>query len=572
MSSDITSSTEESINRLQQQITALEQVPDLSKAGFMNVADHMGNFSAAFAASASRAASIRERIAADNGGLSLAPVRKDFQDIQKAINGVFESIDKLTESNSQFISRMEEITAWALPLEQDAFLPAMVDQIRAKGGQKVERQSLGAIIDNLMRQVRLLLREIVTSSQEGGNVMNHLVRRLSTDLDTSQHGLMALKKTITTTFKQMEQSVKGMDKACGQMEAHTDTVNTLVFEMVGSMQYDDITAQRIGHVVEILSQAAQKLEPGGTDKKNRKRWFAIATQLTINQLKEISADLVKAVDSLTENLDLISGETDAQKSDISQARSASMTFHQDNDNVTYHLTALLRLPIFDEGLSSEVLRTFSQAENSLFQTRRAMDMLRMTTERLEKLSDTMDTQGNERLRTLAESITMLAQRIQTETKEKNQTINTMSDQIQEISTDYAGQVTPQLMRTNSMLRRIPLTTRQMDTGNSDVLDQLNETFGDTHATFNQIMLLAAEMTFQKVIKRICDRSDRVLEEVLEFEAGEKLFKSLDTDITALASEFDDLASLYTMASERRVHDAALNVENGEDDDLDIELF
>ena len=281
------------------QIAQLEEIPKMSTVGFHNIADHMGNFSASFASGASRSTTIRERIDVSGIELGLTPLRADLQNIYTEINGYFKSIKNLVADNNSFTEEMEKITNWAMALEQDSFLPSMVDQIRGEDSEALEQQTLGAIIDSLMRQTRPLIQEMITSSQEAAQVMCQLSRHINVDLDISKHSLSALRSNTTTTLRKMSGKISKMDKLCLRWEDQAQEVSQVIFEMVHAMQYDDITAQRIAHVIEALEQAGEKVESGKKkEKETTARWFALVLKISNNQLQEIGTDLVGAVHTM----------------------------------------------------------------------------------------------------------------------------------------------------------------------------------------------------------------------------------------------------------------------------------
>ncbi|MBF0156614.1 MAG: hypothetical protein HQL57_05465 [Magnetococcales bacterium] len=560
------------VKRLEQNIETLQQIPVLSKEGFLNVGNHMTLLSSSFASSATRGVSIQERI--DSAGdLGLTPLGEDLRKINNEILGVFTELRKLMDHKTGFSERMDAIVQWGLSLEQDAFLPRIVDQVKGGPVVELEVQTMGAVIDNLMQQTRPLIQEVVSACQESSDVMDHLHRRLTAALESSEHNLETIRDKTTATVRRMLRTVKKAVETCKTMETTSEEVNRVVFEMVQSMQYDDITTQRIEHSITTLRRAGEKIAEG-KGHEAAIRWFVIALRITCEQIQETGADLVKAVQSMHMNLTTISDLGVDQIARITEARKVGMRFHQDCADITYHLGSLLRLGIFDDAISMDVLKTLSQAENCIFQAKRALDMLGMTATRLQKLTATIKTQSSGRLETLAKSILDLSERITREGKERGLELADATKQLQGISLDYSERVTPCLMRTSSMLRRVPLATQQMDIGNNDILQMLNENLGETQATATEIMLLSAEWTFHATIQRAIDHVVERLQLLIR-EVGGAIADSMhDQDVHALANEFDDLAALYTMESERRVHGTVLDtvVDDGSDPGDDFELF
>ena len=568
----------DAVAQLQLQIQSLEQIPAWSKTGFMNIADHMGDFSASFASGASRATSVSERIATKDSSLGLVSLRKDLKKTSQEIDGVFKVLDLLVKQREKFTDQLEKITQWGMSLEQDAFLPAMVDQVKGHGdGELLQQQTLGAIIDSLMRQISPLIQEIIEATRESANLICQLCRRLVNDLENSRHATEVIKKQVTNSMKNQAKAVHKIDGGCGRLEKQAEEVNGVVFEMVQAMQYDDITSQRIEHVNKTIEKIGEKLASQSQDEKEC-RWCAIATRISIDQLEEINTDLVTAVQTMHQHLIHISDLTEEQKGIVRAARDGSLFFRKETAEIVFQLNALLHMEVFDESLPSAVLRTLSQAENGLFQAKRALDMLTMTSGRLDQLINSMIPGANSRMDTLASSMADLVKRIQEEGKEVAVRLEQAARQLQELSLDFSEKTTPRNLRSNSLLRRIPLTTRQMDSNNEDILRMLNESQAETQATFTQIVMLTAELHFHHTIRRTIERVVRTLQEIVEALVGKSQAHSMDRDLRHAAEEFADLAELYTMASERQVHQAVVGDMNGqengddEEDDDNFELF
>ncbi|MBF0131670.1 MAG: hypothetical protein HQL75_03675 [Magnetococcales bacterium] len=570
---------EESLVLLQKHIQMLGDIPNVTKAGFMNIADHMGDFSASFASGASRAITIRERIGVNNSELGLTDLRHNLRQIYREITGVFQSIKSLVKDKESFSSSMEQIADWGMRLEQDAHLPLMVDQVRGQGKEELERQTLAAIIDSLMRQMRPLVHEVSSCTQEASDIMNHLTRRIVADLDTSNHSLTVLKGHTASTLKRMSAGVQNLLKNCTLVESQSDSVNEIIFEMVQAMQYDDISSQRISHVITALQKAMEKLQSLGTaeDPQTNLRWFILVIRICGEQLRGINTDLVAAVNDMHHHLTRISDVAEGQKNAVSLAQSLSMELRKDCAEISYHLHILLRLGVFDEDLSSDVLKTLSKAENAVFQAKRALDMLSMTCERLEHLVMGLDTSRNGRLENLARSVSAIAMIVKQEGKERHAQLMQAVDKLQAITMFFSEKTTPKVMRTHSLLRRLPMLLQQIEATNNDIRAMMNENLSGSRTVGIQIMLLSAEMDFHNTIERELNRIMEQLAMTTEKVATGTLATELGGNLHEMAREFEDLASMYTMDSERRAHGDALGGDadlfgesTGSDDE--IELF
>ncbi|MBF0283937.1 MAG: hypothetical protein HQL51_05710 [Magnetococcales bacterium] len=546
---------------LEEVMSHLRTIPDQTRVGFLTLAEHMGAFSGNFATGSSRATSIRERIES-NGALGLTPLNEDLKRAFRETKLAFTALDELVARKESFIEGMEAVARWGLTLEQDAYLPPLSDQFRGGVAEALEIQTLGSIIDNLMQQIRPLIQEMISASQGAAGMLGQLSRRLASDLGTSRNSLTRMQKSLSTALASMSGAVNTLNETCLAMEDRSRHVGGVVFEMVQSMQYDDITVQRVDHCLTVLEMARSKWSAVENREQNRK-WFLVALKLVIDQIEETGVDLVTAVQSLHARLSRISDLAVEQSKGIGRIRQESMNFRQDAADLVYHLSTLLRLPIFDDNLSSEVLRTLSQTENAVFQAKRALSALVMLSARLETLAGSLRNHHSERLEILADSILDITRRIQGEGRLKEKELTLLAALLNDLGLAYSEKATPRLMRANSMLRRAPLATQMLETNSADILTVMNASLSDAQSVIIQIMLLTAELTFHTKVNHAIEQAVREMSQILRTTGGAEV-DALVGDPLGMAREFADLLALYTMESERRIHKMLLKNAEGEE--------
>ncbi|MBF0428863.1 MAG: hypothetical protein HQL94_08075 [Magnetococcales bacterium] len=547
-----------SLSQLTKITTTLEKMPVLCTTGFHAIVDHMGGFSASFASSASRASTIRERHMVKGKSLGLTPMQQELTRIYREVETAIKRLTTLLEQTHQFIKTTDELILWALTLEQDTFLPLMADQILNQGSDALERQTQCAIIDSLMRQVRPLIQDLIASLRDATAQMLQLARKMAADMDLSQHRLKVLKNQTKTVLGRLSTSIAEIDQACQNIEGHAEANNGVLFAMMQTMQYDDISSQRLGHIAEAVRQARAKLTDSQQNDPKALRWFAMAVRISIDQLEETVADLVAAIQTMHQHLTTISDLAEAQKKTIFSARTFSMDFQQDVAEMGYHLNAMLKLPILDDSLLSEILKTLSQTENTLFMAHKSMETMEKTAHRLAALTKDVNTKGNGRLETLSEAILELTRRIREEGTQKSEELLQAAESIQNINSEFSEQGAPKIMSAGVMLRRIPLTIRRLEMSNADLGTIFSESLAEIQATYNQIMLLTSDITFHTDIKESSILIVRNLQEILHRKAG-TILATLDGDCADMVDDFKNLRSIYTMESERRIHAALLGV-------------
>jgi hypothetical protein len=485
---------------------------------------------------------------------------------------MLQGITSLIDQQNTILDRLRSITAWVMDIEQQSMLPSMAEQVKAQMGCELERQTMGTIVDSLMAQIRTLTREVNLSTQESSSLLRSISRRLSTDLGTSEHDFTTLKTRSTALMQQMAERVRSMSGSCNTLDTQTNQANRIMFDMMQNIQFDDITSQRMEHVITTMERIEQRLAPAKL-KSTDKRWAAIASRICNEQLTDLCSEMINAVQALQHNLEQIKAVAAERKSGIITAHDNAMTFQEEIADLSYQLSSLLRLSVFDDNFSTELLRNFSKTENALFQAKRAFEMLVLTASRLENLLATMECKNAPRVAALVAIMTEMTSRIQSQGIIQTRQLLDATSQLQEVGLDYSEHSTPRIMRVITLLRRVPLRAQQMEADHGDVLSTFSDIISETQAIIVQIELLVAGMDFQdpfkKGIEHVLSRIEQLMPEMINCDPG----TFITGDLITLAAEFDDLASLYTMARERKMHSNVLGSDaNNEGDGDNFELF
>ncbi|MBF0099003.1 MAG: hypothetical protein HQM04_04135 [Magnetococcales bacterium] len=558
--------------RFRKQKNLLEKVQGISKSGFAQITEQMGTLSVGFASATNRAFSVQERLSPNDSILGIRQLQEDYRRIDQETKTMLQGITSLIDQQNTILDLLRAITAWIMDIEQQSMLPSMAEQVKMQMGCELERQTLGTIVDSLVVQMRTLIREVKLSTQESASLLRSISRRLSTDLGTSEHDFMTLKTRSTALMQQMADRVRSMSGSCNTLDTQTNQANRIMFDMMQNIQFDDITSQRLEHVITTMERIEQRLAPVKL-KSTDKRWAAIASRICSEQLTDLSGEMLNAVQSLQRNLELMKTVAAERKSGIITAHDNAMTFQEEIADLSYQLGSLLRLSVFDDNFSTELLRNFSKTENALFQAKRAFEMLVLTASRLENLLATMECKNAPRVAALVTIMTQLTNRIQSQGIIQTRQLLDATTQLQEVGLDYSEHSTPRIMRVITLLRRVPLRAQQMEADHGDVLSTFSDIISETQAIIVQIDLLVAGMDFQdpfkKGIEHVLSRIELLMPEIIGCDPSVFIIG----DLITLAAEFDDLASLYTMARERKMHGNVLGSDAGNDSDGDnFELF
>ncbi|MEO5363535.1 MAG: hypothetical protein H7838_07920, partial [Magnetococcus sp. DMHC-8] len=305
--------------RFQKQKGLLEKLSTISKTGFAQVTEQMGLLSIGFASAATQAFSVQERLSPQHNRLGIKQLQDDYHRIDQETKAVLQGIEGLVAQQTAIQTALQQMTAWALELEQESLLPTMAEQIKMQIGCELERQTLGTIVDTLMSQIRTLIREVILSTQESDRLLQSASRRLAADWETSEHYFATLKSRSSALMQQMTDRVVAMSTGCEGLEGQATQVNSLLFGMMQDVQIDDITAQRLEHLITTVGRIEQRLTAAKL-KNADKRWVAIATRIAMEQLDDLCKDLVAAVLSLHQHMTRIEGVAVERKEAMMAAR------------------------------------------------------------------------------------------------------------------------------------------------------------------------------------------------------------------------------------------------------------
>lgn len=280
----------------------LKQILKIAKKGFVDIGGEMSRFSNGFATSAATGTSIRERIASD-GAWGLDGLKKDIRAVHSEIQGVFAIIEDLVQRQQSFSDEMVAFISWSRSLERLAFIPPIVDHL-PHAPDDMETHTLGAIIDNVMQSARPLGLELITSVQEATHHMHQLARRIDTDVTLSRHAVENMTQHTGEAVRHLNQAVNAIDLLCAQLEQRARTVNQVISHLVQNMQTEDISRQRIEHVLDALRMARQKWRRD-PDHPDHRRWFVLALHICIAQLEDTQTNLTEGIHQIHDQIEAI---------------------------------------------------------------------------------------------------------------------------------------------------------------------------------------------------------------------------------------------------------------------------
>ncbi|MEO5367806.1 MAG: hypothetical protein H7831_15885, partial [Magnetococcus sp. WYHC-3] len=442
---------------------------------------------------------------------------------------------------------------------------------------RMEIQTVGVIVDNLVAQFQPLIQEVLDAAQRARDVLEHQSRRLGSDLDISRHGMKGLKRSTNQATRRVTQSLGTILQLCTELESRAGQCDFHACAMAQAVQFDDITGQRLAHVRTLLDLVAQRLpqETDAAEAEERCRhgdWIDAALHLARAQMDDIASELDQAVSALHGSLIDVSDLIEQQTGNITALRQQSAQIRQQSAEIIYNLNAMGRMEVFDGDTVSEVLRTFSLAENALFQARRSLDILGTTATRLQTLLESIHPPAGSRLEVLVGCIHDLARRVHADGPHIESILNGATGMLGDLSSGFSEETTARLMRAYALLRRLPVSMQQMDDNNTDLGNLMNSMLGETRGTATQVQLLTSEINFHNHYRAELAGIFLLLEPVIRRHGEATAPPSPPSP--ELLPEFTDVEALYTMESERRIHRACFGLapEEPATDDNAVELF
>ncbi len=270
--------------------------------------------------------------------LSGEELKQDMDGLQAVFAQVQEQDDlsgKGVSVLSSLLIRFEAIDAQLGRFEQTIRnLHALCNLIKIEsaslGSRDTGFNALGEEVKKLAANITVKSAELMTHSENLAEMIRQGLQRMA-DFEKKQqgHSRLILDQAVQS-LSAMTQRHQSSSETLGEIATRWKRISQSIGEVVASMQFHDITRQRLEHVRDALRDVGEKLDPsdsvkpGETPSKPRQLFqkrienrsealsgladAIVPCQVQSVQLKDADADMLSAVGRIIENLNRIASE------------------------------------------------------------------------------------------------------------------------------------------------------------------------------------------------------------------------------------------------------------------------
>ncbi len=298
-------------------------------------------------------------IAGQIAGEELGTIIEGFRSVIDGINQLESGSRRNTDYLRNVLEKLDHLDSLSDGFQKIIMLlKVLCVSIRIESARLGERDSgfdtLAEEVEKLSREIQQRCSKLHESCRTLNLMIGHALSRvLELEGAREKHAGMVLEKTMSgleSLLKKHEES----SKAAQQISTHYETVSQRIGEIVLSMQFHDITRQRLEHARDALTGlVAEKRGENGSPSL-----VAEVASLQALQLKNARNELVSAVESILGNLSTL-GQLVA-----GMARQTSRLAGNDNDEGNSFLTQI------EEGFASvmSALGMYGESDLELSET------------------------------------------------------------------------------------------------------------------------------------------------------------------------------------------------------------
>lgn len=541
--------TGEPLRLLDQLTTDLRALPALNSNGFREITLHMQNFSKNFSSGAERIMALQEQVVS-GGGLSSARLNEELEVAFREMGGTLTDLEAWQGLRPSFEESLRPVIDWGLALESESAITGVADLMALQDNKATQSQTFGAIIDDILQQLRPQILELIITGQETFDTVTFLDKRLQVDLKEAREQLLASRKVCNVTLGRMGKSIAVIDRECQAMEARGQAMKEVVFSMVQEIQFDDICSQRIGHIWAGCGVAQKSLLSGRADQKEEKRLFVFILHMLADQLDDLTRDLLEAVAAIQKHISQVAQLAREQVASVGAVRDAGRGLKHDLAGLTFEVMGLTRMETGASLLSSQGMNTMGQVVDEIQQLRRVLEGMNGMAGQLTEFNASLEiSPGNNALTMTSEAMRALCAKIAAGVPEHGRFLEKADGDLQTVVKGFvATDPTRKQQTLTTQLQAMPRSLDRLKSSANAWIKAMNETMGETQAPAVQVMRLLADMDFHGAVQVESARLSEALRTLARAAApgGE------DEALAGLQwTDFEALRQIFTMESERR---------------------
>jgi methyl-accepting chemotaxis protein len=431
----------------------------------------------------------------------------------------------------------------------------------------------GADLGHLTSEVGPLSESIQTSGEgilEAARGLDRDVQsaiRSGTDLQATQlRELPALIAGVMDGLKLFEERQKCAMESSDRQAAQYAAVREAVDDLVGSIQFHDITRQQIEHVIEALQRLCSEGESRGGSLDSPAGDAGMVLTLQSRHLSEAAAIFAASIERMERDLAGIAARIESTPEasrallGISGGDISGDEQHQDSffEKMEGQFSALLSMLGTCAGAQTQMESTASRLEETIRNMRDSIGEIRGIEIRIQRISTNASVwathlgAGGIALNVIAEVMQRLALDSNTKTEEVAGTLDTMSEAAGRVS-GRAGNAAPGAQSiTSQVVEEMRRTIGELHSSSESSFSRVNDIVALGARLAGDIGAVRDGFSAGKIFAEAVHRVRGELEEIgaRHWQAAQV---STEGDPAARAQALENYAGNYTMQRERDVH-------------------
>ncbi len=525
--------------------------------------------------------------------------------MQELFNRAFENTGSCSTAittgidDMRFLSeRLNEINGLSEFLERlskSINIIGILSRIETSRLEGTDFSSMTAVVDDLALQIAKSTAEITMSGNDVKNSISLIVENMTTCIATFSEDIEFATARMRTILDEMDLMKNKASLACGRIEGRSSQMMPEIGEVIAALQYHDIFRQQMEHVCNALREIAARSSeasssPDSSVRKSARKWLWDVIQIQVSQLDNVISQAGSAAAGITKHLTRISDLAEAQAEDsstiLNEEESGSLVI----DKIRHEVDELASVTGRCKKMTQEMLDAVTDASDRIALMTGHITNIKTISENISLLAINAiikvarTGEAGRALEVLADRIQMLAREASDEIGQGAGIIQSILEKASEFKANLSGVLNNQLAAAQTITDESLRAGKELMNADKALVSSMSEISSVTGTLKDDVKSLVDGIQFNEKM-----RSDiggymanlTAIAEGLNREAG----GAIQEESAELPPELKELERLYTMESEREVHNAVMSTgrakqndnNNGgsspaEEDDDNITLF
>ncbi len=496
---------------------------------------------------------------------------------------------------SERLGEINGLSEFLERLSKSINIIGILSRIETSRLEGTDFSSMTAVVDDLALQIAKSTAEITMSGNDVKNSISLIVENMTTCIATFSEDIEFATARMRTILDEMDLMKNKASLACGRIEGRSSQMMPEIGEVIAALQYHDIFRQQMEHVCNALREiAARSAEasnsPDSAIRKSARKWLWDVIQIQVSQLDNVISQAGSAAAGITTHLTRISDLAEAQAEDsstiLNEEESGSLVI----DKIRHELDELASVTGRCKKMTQEMLDAVTDASDRIALMTGHITNIKTISENISLLAINAiikvarTGEAGRALEVLADRIQMLAREASDEIGQGAGIIQSILEKASEFKANLSGVLNNQLAAAQTITDESLRAGKELMNADKALVSSMSEISSVTGTLKDDVKSLVDGIQFNEKM-----RSDiggymanlTAIAEGLNREAG----GAIQEESAELPPELKELERLYTMESEREVHNAVMSTgrakqndnNNGgsspaEEDDDNITLF